>query len=101
MVFYTCNQFLISSGFSISLFNQSVHSSAAKKDNNFFYAGYFGSTLGGYTYDTMGFENSTLVVIAMQILALVAIFGIFYAAKITRIVPNEETTQALLSSKSA
>ena len=78
-----------------------VHSCAAKKDNNFFYAGYFGSTLGGYTYDTMGFENSTLVVITMQILALVAIFGIFYAAKITRIVPNEETTQALLSSKSA
>ena len=85
----------------LSVCSINLFSYAAKKDNNFFYAGYFGSTLGGYTYDTIGFKNSTLVVFTMQILALVTIFGKFYVAKITRNAPNEETAQALLSSKSA
>lgn len=35
--------------------------------------GYFGSSLGGVTYDSMGFENSTLVVMGLQMMALVAV----------------------------
>ena len=40
-------------------------------------AGYIGSALGGITYDTMGFENSTLIVIGLQGMALLAI-GFLY-----------------------
>ena len=35
------------------------------------------STLGGYTFDKMGFENSTLIVIGMQLIALVPLFVLF------------------------
>jgi predicted MFS family arabinose efflux permease len=35
--------------------------------------GFLGSSLGGLTYDTMGFENSTLVVIGLQMIALVCV----------------------------
>jgi len=41
-------------------------------------AGYLGSTLGGYTFDKMGFENSTLIVIGMQLIALLPLFVLFY-----------------------
>lgn len=59
-------------------------------------AGYIGSALGGYTYDIMGFENSTLVVIAMQILALMAIFGLICSPKTTRPANDDGEKQTLL-----
>merc|ERR1719411_546334 len=34
-------------------------------------AGYLGSSLGGYTFDQMGFESSTLIVIGLQLIALI------------------------------
>lgn len=58
-------------------------------------AGYIGSALGGYTYDIMGFENSTLVVIAMQIVALMAISGLFCTPKTTSLAATDEK-QSLL-----
>ena len=36
-------------------------------------AGWLGSQIGGVTYDQMGFENSTLIVIAAQVIALLSI----------------------------
>ena len=61
--------------------------------------GYIGSALGGYTYDIMGFENSTLVVIAMQIMALMAIFGLICKPKTTKLEVTDEK-QALLGGRS-
>jgi len=61
-------------------------------------AGYIGSALGGYTYDIMGFENSTLVVIAMQIVALMAILGLFCKPKTTKLAVIDEK-QALLGGR--
>jgi len=62
-------------------------------------AGYIGSALGGYTYDIMGFENSTLVVIAMQIMALMAIFGLICKPQTTKLEVTDEK-QALLGGRS-
>jgi len=62
-------------------------------------AGYIGSALGGYTYDIMGFEYSTLVVIAMQILALIAIFGLVCKPKTTKLEVTDER-KALLGGHS-
>jgi len=59
-------------------------------------AGYIGSALGGYTYDVMGFENSTLVVISMQILALFAIFGLLFSPKKSTSTTKDEEKQSLL-----
>ena len=64
--------------------------------NSQIFTGYIGSALGGYTYDIMGFENSTLVVIAMQILALMAIFGLICSPKTTRPASDDGEKQTLL-----
>lgn len=40
-------------------------------------AGYLGSSLGGYTFDVLGFANSSYVVIGMQVLALLLANGLF------------------------
>ena len=64
--------------------------------HKYIFTGYIGSALGGYTYDIMGFENSTLVVIAMQILALMAIFGLICSPKTTRPANDDGEKQTLL-----
>ena len=64
--------------------------------NSQIFTGYIGSALGGYTYDIMGFENSALVVIAMQILALMAIFGLICSPKTTRPTTDDGEKQILL-----
>lgn len=58
-------------------------------------AGYVGSAVGGLTYDTMGFDNSTLIVIALQGLALLAITVLYCSSD--RIQTREKET--LLSSQ--
>ena len=35
------------------------------------------STLGGYTYDKIGFRHSTLVIIGLQLIATLALFGMW------------------------
>ena len=47
----------------------------------------------------MGFENSTLVVIAMQIMALMAIFGLICKPQTTKLEVTDEK-QALLEGRS-
>ena len=44
----------------------------------------------------MGFENSTLVVISMQILALFAIFGLLFSPKKSTSTTKDEEKQSLL-----
>ena len=61
--------------------------------------GYIGSAVGGYTFDIMGFEHSTLVVIAMQIVALMAIFVLICKPKTTKLEVTDEK-QALLGGRS-
>ena len=61
-------------------------------------AGYIGSSLGGYTYDVMGFENSALVVIAMQVMAIVATTFLIYKPKTPRL-PMMSEKEALLDSR--
>lgn len=44
-------------------------------------AGYLGSTVGGFTYDRMGFENSTLIVIGLQLVALIPLIVLWHCYK--------------------
>ena len=74
---------------------------------NFFYrfvsenvAGWLGSSIGGVTYDQMGFENSTLIVIAMQVLALLAILYLGKCNASQHETNGEEEREKLLSKDS-
>lgn len=58
-------------------------------------AGYLGSAIGGATYDSMGFENSTVIVVGMQMLTLVAIAVLY---KITRNAAKKENQKLLYDS---
>ncbi len=61
-------------------------------------AGWLGSSIGGVTYDQMGFENSTLLVIATQVLALLAILYLSKCNKTGN--PAEPEMEKLLSKDS-
>ena len=42
------------------------------------YRKYFSfSTFGGYTFDKIGFKNSTLVIIGLQLIATLTLFGMW------------------------
>ena len=60
-------------------------------------AGWLGSSIGGVTYDQMGFENSTLIVIAMQVLALLAILYLGKCNASQHETNGEEEREKLLS----
>jgi len=63
-------------------------------------AGWLGSSIGGVTYDQMGFENSTLIVIAMQVLALLAILYLGKCNASQHETNGEEEREKLLSKDS-
>ncbi len=56
-------------------------------------AGYLGSSLGGLTFDTMGFEMSTLVVMGMQVLGLLIVALLSCGPKLSAIRSGVKDTE--------